>query len=62
MMELIKRLAGLTKEQKVDIVRLKAQVARRALEQSKDDDPAVREFLGEYSRQCEKLLEKMAWS
>lgn len=62
MMDLVKKISSLTKEQQIDVVRLKVLIARRAYEQSEGDTDEVRAVLASYLSQCEKLMEKVNWS
>lgn len=57
-----KRLANLSKEAQLDIIKCKVAVARRALELAKDEAPEVRQVLSEYVAEAESLLEKASWS
>jgi hypothetical protein len=62
MMELLKKLGGLTKEQQIDIVRLKVHIARKAVEQAEHDREEVRQVLRDYLTQCERMLAKVSFN
>lgn len=62
MLELLKKLSGLTKEQQIDIVRLKVLVAREAYNQSEQDSEEIRQVLAGYLEECERALAKVSWS
>lgn len=62
MMDLVKKISSLTKEQQIDVVRLKVLIARKAYEQSEGDKDEVRAVLASYLSQCEKLMEKVNWT
>lgn len=58
----IKKLVGLSKEDQLDLIRCKVEVARRALELSKDQSDEVQQVLKEYLAHAEQTLEKASWS
>lgn len=58
----LKKLAGLTKEQQIDIVRSKVTIAREAVRQAEGDSEEVKSVLAAYLKECEKMLEKALWT
>ena len=58
----LKKIAGLTKEKQISILRSKVSIAKEALEQAKNEKEQVQQILSIYVKECEKMLEKAMWS
>lgn len=58
----MKKLAALSKEQQLDMLRCKIEIARKAYEKSEGLDDKVREELLNYKKNCEKALQSFMWS
>lgn len=58
----VKKLMGMSKENQLDIIRCKVEVARRALELAKNEPEEVQQVMREYLIEAEKVLEKASWS
>jgi hypothetical protein len=58
----VKKIASMTKDQQLGLLRSKVVIAKEALDQAKEDSEQVQQILSEYVKECEKMLEKAMWS
>ena len=57
----MKKIMNLTKEQQLDIIKCKVEVARKAYTLAADSPEEVKESMRKYLKEAEDLLEKASW-
>jgi hypothetical protein len=57
-----KKLSQLSKEQQLDLIKCKLEVARLSYTKSLQESAEVQEVFLSYKKYCEEMMEKAMWS